>query len=97
MYLFDLEFWLKMKYLLTAECWHLHAVLLFDSLPNDKILDRSRFKACAEDKINATENLKFVLWRVENIVEKGVNAGNQHFLLFSQYFQKASWDCVVNS
>ena len=28
--------------------------------------------------------------RVENIVGKGENAGYQHFLLFSQCFQKAS-------
>ena len=37
------------------------------------------------------EKLKFGLERVENIVEKGENAGNQHFLLFQQCFQKASY------
>ena len=42
--------------------------------------------------------------RVENIVGKGENAGYQHFLLFPQCFQKASFlgvvksqDCVVKS
>ena len=41
---------------------------------------------------------------VENIVEKGENAGYQHFLLFPQCFKKASLsgsfkngDCVVKS
>ena len=34
---------------------------LLNSLPNDKILDWSKLKACAEDKINVTEKLKFVL------------------------------------
>ena len=42
---------------------------------------------------------------VENIVGKGENAGNQHFLHFPQCFQKVSfsfrvaegWDCVVKS
>ena len=29
--------------------------------------------------------------RVENIVGKGENAGNQHFPLFPQCFQKASY------
>ena len=29
--------------------------------------------------------------RVENIVGKGENAGDQHFLLFQQYFQKPSF------
>ena len=33
-------------------------------------------------KINVTEKLKFVLGKMENIVGKGENAGNQHFLLF---------------
>ena len=62
----------------------------FNSLPNDRILDWSKLKAFADDKINVTEKLKFVFERVENIVGKGENAGNQHFLLFPQCFQKAS-------
>ena len=36
------------------------------------------------------ENLKFVLGWVENFVEKGENAGHQHFLLFPQCFSEAS-------
>ena len=39
----------------------------------------------------AIEKLKFILGWVENIVEKGENAGFQHFLLFPQCFQKASF------
>ena len=38
-----------------------------------------------------TETIKFVLGRVEDIVGKGENAGYQHFLLFPQCFQKASF------
>ena len=56
--------------------------MLVNSLPNDKISNWSRLKAFADDKINVTEKLKFVLRRAENIVEKGENAGYQHFLLF---------------
>ena len=41
--------------------------------------------------MNMAEKLKFVLGRVENIVVKGENAGYQHFLLFLQCFQKASF------
>ena len=44
-----------------------------------------------DDKINATEKLKFVLERVENIVGKGEHAGYQHVLPFPQCFQKASF------
>ena len=66
-------------------------MLKFNSLPNDKILDWSKFKAIiADDKINVNEKLKFDIGGVENIVGKGENAGYQHFLLFPQCFQKAS-------
>ena len=40
-------------------------------LPNDKILDWSKFNALTDDKINVTRNLKFVLDNVENILGKG--------------------------
>ena len=48
-------------------------------------------KDFADDKINVTEKLKFVLGRKENIVGEGENAGYQHFLLFPQCFQKLSF------
>ena len=65
--------------------------LWFNSLPNNKILERSKLKAFADDKLRVTEKLKFVKGRVENIMGKGENAGNQHFLLFPKCFQKASF------
>ena len=65
--------------------------LSVNSLPNDKILDWSKLKAFADDLIRVMENLKFVLGRAESIVGKGENAGYQHFLLFPQCFQKASF------
>ena len=37
-------------------------------LQNDKILDWSKLKAFADDKINFLEKLKFVLKKVDNIV-----------------------------
>ena len=61
-----------------------------NSLPNSNFLDWSKLKAFAEDKLNLAEKLKFVLERVENIVGKEENAGNQHFLLFPQCFQTAT-------
>ena len=51
-------------------------------LSNKKILDWSKLKAFADDKINVTQKLIFALGRVENIVGKGENAGYQHFLFF---------------
>ena len=75
---------------------------MFDSLPNDKTVDYIKFKPFADDKIILTQKLKFLFGRVENIVGKGENAGDQHFLLFPTLFSKAffsrgikSWDCVV--
>ena len=48
--------------------------IVFNSSPNKKIYDKSKLKAFADDKINVTEKLKFVLGRLENIVPKGENA-----------------------
>ena len=60
-----------------------------NSLPNDTILNQSKFKAFAGDKIILTQKVKFVLGRVENIVVKGENAGFQHLLPFSTMFLRA--------
>ena len=68
---------------------HLPHIPVLNSLPNDKILDWSNFKAFADNKINVVKKLKLALGTVENIVGKGENAGYQHFLLFPQCFQKA--------
>ena len=76
-------------------------MILYNSFPNDKILDSSKLKAFADDKINMDENLKFGLGRDKNFMRNGENACNQHFLLF-QVFSKVlcfrvvkSRDCVV--
>ena len=39
-------------------------ILLINSLPNDKTFDWSKLKAFADNKINVTEKLKYVLDRV---------------------------------
>ena len=65
-----------------------------NSLPHNKFLDWFKLKAFADYKIKVIEKLKFNLGRVENTVGKGENAGYQHFLLFLQCFQKASFTGV---
>ena len=60
----------------------------FTSLPNKKILDRSKRKAFADENVNMAENLKFCLGSVENIVGKGENAGYQHFLFSLNVFKR---------
>ena len=66
-----------------------------NSLPNDKILDLSEFKAFADDKIILTQKFILVLGSVENIVGKAENASYQHFLLFPQCFQKLPFPEVL--
>ena len=61
------------------------------SLPDDKILDWSKLEAFADDKLNVAKITISVFESVENIVGKGENAGYQHFLLFLQCFQEASF------
>ena len=55
--------------------------------PNCKILDLSKLKAFADDKIIVTKTLKFDLGRVENVA-KGENVGCQHFLLHHNVFKR---------
>ena len=66
-------------------------ILDINSLPNDKFSGKSKFKGSADEKINVTQNMKFVSGSVENNVGKGEDAGYQHFLLFPHCFQKASY------
>ena len=58
-------------------------------------MDLPKLKASADDKLNVTQKLKFALGKVENIVGKGENAGNQHFLLFKLCFQKATFSGLL--
>ena len=81
--MFGKEKCLLQKYVLTF-------LIVFNSLPNGKILDWSKLKTFADDKTNVKKKFKLCLGRVENIVGKGENAGYQHFLLFLQCFQKHS-------
>ena len=60
----------------------------------DKIVDLSESKAFADDKLNVTQNLKFALERVENIVGKGENTDYQHFFPFPTVFSKAFFSRV---
>ena len=66
-----------------------------NSLRNKKFFDYSKLNAFAVENINVIEKKKFVLRSVENIVGEGENAGYQHFLLFLQCFQKASFSRLV--
>ena len=91
-------------YIVICKCFEfgvVYKILSFGkeltSLPNDKILDWSKFKAFVDNKINLNHKLKLDTGRAESIVGKGKNVGYQHFLLFPQCFHRVvkSQDCVV--
>ena len=63
-----------------------------NSLPADNILDCSKLKAFADDKMNVAQMMISVLDKVNIIVRKGANAGSH---LFS--FQKASFPRSLKS
>ena len=62
----------------------------FNPLPNDKFLDLTKLKAFADNNLNVANMMNFLYDRAENTVEKGENAGYQHFLLLLQCFPKPS-------
>ena len=65
--------------------------MLFNLLPDDKILDWSKLKQFADNNFKFDENSKKFSKRVENTVGKGEIACYEQFLLFPQCFQKASF------
>ena len=77
--------------------------VLFNSIPNDKILDWFKLKALADDKLKVAKMMIFLFDRVDNTVGNGENAGYQHFLLFPVFCKTfffrviKSKDCVVKS
>ena len=75
-------------YFLTENVYWVDSV--YNPLPNDKILDVTKLKAFADDKLNVATMMFSLYDRVENTAGKGENAGNQHFLLFPQCFPKPS-------
>ena len=62
--------------------------IVVNSLPNDKNLDWSKLDGFADDKINVTEKLKFVLERIEKHCGKRKKCWLQAFSLFPLMFSK---------
>ena len=68
----------------------------FNTLQNNKILDRSKLKASGDDKINVAEIKISLSNKVKNIVGKGENAAA--ILSKSLFFSVIeSQECVVKS
>ena len=79
-------------------------VWLINSLPNGNVLDWTKVKVFADDKLNDATIINSVFDRIENIVGKGENAGLPAFSPFPTMFSKVfflrvikSRDCVLKS
>ena len=68
-----------------------------NSLPTDKILDCSKLKAFADDIVDVTKKLKFVVRSLENIVVKGEKCWLPAFSPFPTMFLKGFFPRVIKS
>ena len=72
-----------------------------NSLPDNKNLDLSKFKAFANDKMNVPHRLQFVLGRTENISGKGENAPiilyNVFYLILQIFLFLEAFKCNTTS
>ena len=66
-------------------------------LADDKIFAESKLKAFADNNFSVVQMVQFFPDQVENIIEKGDNAGNQHFPLFPQCFSKGFFFRLVKT
>ena len=71
--------------------------LLVKLLPDTIILALSKMNTFADRNFIVAQMVQFVFVRLENIVEKGENTDYQHFLLFSQGFQKAAFGGIFKT
>ena len=96
-YRLNFEFWLKIKQMQVSACTLIMLLLPFSF---QTFKDQSHLFMVGLKVVNMALNLAFQLFPTksrllttldkkafENIVGKGENAGNQHFLLFPQCFQ----------
>ena len=77
---------------------------MLNCLPSNKVLDWTKLKAFADEKVNGVQMMISLCKRVENTVVKGEYPGYHHVLLFPQCLPEPpifrvvkSWDCVVKS
>ena len=94
------HFLISPKCFLTSFLQGLKSINLFDkgsTLSPMTNFHCSKLKAFADDKINATEKVRFVMGRLENIVGKGRKCWLPAFFHFPTMFSKAvvkSRDCL---
>ena len=65
-----------------------YTTLLINPFPHDKILDQTKLKAFADDKLNVPKMIISVFDRVENIVGKGEIACSSNFSFSYNVFKR---------
>ena len=69
--------------------WYtLTSFLSFNPFPHDNILNQTKLKAVADDKLNVTKMMISVFDREENIVGKGEIACTSHFSFSHNVFKR---------
>ena len=66
-----------------------------NSIPDNEILNLSKFKAFADDKNTSHSKIEICVGKNRKHCEKRENAAYQHFLLFPQCVQKLSFPEVL--
>ena len=95
----DTSFYLRSAIWIKIVFHHPHIInskvydFVINSLPNHKILDWSKLKAFADNKINLNEELKLVLERIESIVGKGENARSIFSFFHNVFKTRLIQDC----
>ena len=89
--MFGLVFQVQWNYIFTKTNLRLVQIQSINPFPYNKILDHTKLKAFADDKLKVTKMIISVFDREENIVGKGEIACYEQFLLFPQGFQKGSF------
>ena len=64
------------------------SIFHFNSFPHDKILDQTKLKTFADDKLNATKIIISVFDRVGNIVGRGEIACTNNFSFSHNVFKR---------
>ena len=84
----------------TIHRFHDPSKKCFMPLPNsDKILDSTKLKAFAHNKLNVNQTIEFIVERTKEtffFFRKGQNAGYKRFLLFPKCFQTDSFTSSLN-
>ena len=72
----------------TAEDLTLNSACSFNPFPDDNILDQTKLKSSADDKLNVIKMIISVFDRVENIVGKGEIACTSNFSFSHSVFKR---------